>query len=305
MIITQKPDCIKKLIGYNEKTGVICDLPLVCIRKPLYKKRIIKKPYLIFVSNPNFMYNEYNPYMWLHCFRNDINSKKPQYLLPESDFVDKMFVPCCKNSVKYDYCYFTLNDSRGIDYKGFDVFLKSLEVFNDLQLKGVVVSYHGASGKWIFNLTDRQKKLMNSIDVIWHSLNRQGVSKIMSSCKFVFFPNKRDCSPRMIPESFIHDKPVVVNKNIYGGWHYINNNELFGSLFSPDDGLSLERSIKHVMKLKNNQSQIWHESYGFDVSARKLSDLVKKHFKYFDTTHVYFEDFKEVFCEKKKGIKIC
>ena len=47
--------------------------------------------------------------------------------------------------------------------------------------------------------------------------------KILKSCRFLFLPNVYDASPRILSEALACDVPAIVNKNILGGWKYINN----------------------------------------------------------------------------------
>jgi hypothetical protein len=39
----------------------------------------------------------------------------------------------------------------------------------------------------------------------------------------MFVPSESDASPRVITESFVKNTPVLVFKNIYGGWKYVAN----------------------------------------------------------------------------------
>ena len=57
---------------------------------------------------------------------------------------------------------------------------------------------------------------------------------IYSSCRFGLFPNITDCSPRMISECFVHNVPVMVNKDILGGWKYI----------VPETGIFFDKGIR-------------------------------------------------------------
>ena len=57
----------------------------------------------------------------------------------------------------------------------------------------------------------------------------------MSKCKFLFLPNIRDASPRVLTEALVVDVPVLVNKKIYGGTKYVNENT--GELFSDEKDL--------------------------------------------------------------------
>jgi len=45
---------------------------------------------------------------------------------------------------------------------------------------------------------------------------------VLRAARFLFVPNERDPSPRVIAEALCLDVPVVVNRTILGGWKYVN-----------------------------------------------------------------------------------
>ena len=56
--------------------------------------------------------------------------------------------------------------------------------------------------------------------------------KEMQKCRFLFVPNIADASPRVITEAICYNMPVLVNRNILGGWHYVEPG-VTGEFFTP------------------------------------------------------------------------
>ena len=53
--------------------------------------------------------------------------------------------------------------------------------------------------------------------------------------KFIFLPNEKDASPMVLTEALASDVPTLLNKNILGGWKYINNET--GEFFNDENDL--------------------------------------------------------------------
>ena len=94
----------------------------------------------------------------------------------------------------------------------------------------------------------------------------------MSRCHFGFFPNTEDCSPLLLSESLVRNRPVLVNENILGGWKYINDNT--GALFTLDN---LETKLSFIMNNKFDTCEEYMKKYGYKNTAVRLADFCKKH----------------------------
>jgi glycosyltransferase involved in cell wall biosynthesis len=303
--ITQSASRTKEIVGY--RNGKVFDLPLICLRKVLTTSDLskIKKHYFCFTSNYQFseQAHRFKPVVWLHCHRDpSAFSTAPRYLMSESDFLDTSFFPSQIRPKKYDYVYFTGNDyPSGYFYKGFDNFLKILPVLHSMQLKGIVIVYVFKSDKWVFPLSEYEKELLKlpSLKIKFKNLTKQEVSQTMAESKFCIFPNKTDCSPRMIPESFINNIPILMNKDILGGWKYIEETPELGRFFNPMDSSSVQTAIEQTLSLPNNQKEIWMSKYGFWRSSEKLANIIKQNIDLkIDFSHCYFKEFAAVFKTK-------
>ncbi len=300
--IQQAASATKYMVGYMENTNEVIDLPFRCLRKPRPNKTI-KEPYFCFVSSPHWVKQaKYcKPFMWLHCFKNYdfLPAGDPKYLFPESDFIDVSFGSETSNKIEYDYFYFTVNKNRQLGHGASNLY-KGLENFYSLDsalvgLRGVVIVYYGGS-RTFADLIHRKVKSVDKCITTFLSPNNVG--KIMSKCRFGIFPNHADCSPRMIPETFIRNRPILLNKNIFGGWHYLEQNSGLGEFFDPKKTKLARESIHKILSLPNNQRELWSGMYGFEKSSRKLASLIKKHYPgdlSDDISHMYFKEYEQIF----------
>lgn len=300
--IHQKADRVKTLVGFDGKHVV--PLPVLCMRKPVApaKMREVRRPYFCFTSNFAFTTTTHiKPLFWLHCHRDpSAFSNAPAYLMSESDFVDPAFFPSnCSSSKQYDYVCYTCNDyPSGFNYKGFDVFLRVLPILNEMKLSGCLLVYVNTSGDWVMPISSQDRALLESsnLHIVRATLDNNNLAALMSSARFALFPNKQDCSPRMITEGFLNNLPVVMNKNIMGGWKYPEENPAFGATFDPDKLETVKAACQHALALPPVQKEQWMATYGFEKSSRKLANILKKHFHLQSKiTHVYFSEFSEVF----------
>ena len=292
----------KELVGYKQATRELVDVnDLVCIRKPIKKPGMLSDKYFVFTSNPNFRErNDIKPLFWLHCFRNSscIPKNAPHILMSESDFVDPCFFPVVSKPKKIDFICFSCDDyPSGFNYKGFDVFLQILPILNKIGLRGKVIFYVGSGKKWKMPITKEQDVfLRQSVDIEFVTKSQRGVAKAMSRAAFTLFPNRHDCSPRLIAESIINNTPVVINKNIDGGWKYPDTNDIYGACFDPASSESIKQACKHAMSIKGDIQSEWMKEYGFWNSSKKLADIVREYFPIDkDITHLYFKEFERVF----------
>lgn len=296
--INQLPESIKRMIGYNATTRTIVRLPFVCVRKPCPLVNLDGLTYFCFVSNPNFIKrNDIHPFMWLNCYRdeNSLNCSAPKYLISESDFLDHYNVPTPpETATKYDYTYFTLDGAKGNRYKGMKIFLDILPILHSLGLTGLVIVYNTKDG----SCDAKQYMVQHGVKVIG-KLSRHDVMSTIKLGRFSLFPNVDDCSPRLITESFVQNRPCMINVNIHGGWKYVERNPKLGITFEPTNPESIKLSIKHLSRLKFNQRKHWMYDYGFAKMTQRLTTLLKRHLpdcrELNGVTHSYFEEYKPIF----------
>jgi len=300
-----KPDTFKKLSAINEKNKLV-DIPNIVLRKitPVKNQgKNLTKNSICIVCNFRFLENKAE---WskkikaiCHPFRDDSifpdNVKK--YLFSESDFCDKLISPTkykLPEYDKYDFVYFTLNSREGTRSKGIYTLSLLNEVAGILKLKGLVVNYatretakhKGTIYAEASNLVKKQIHRFKNLKVTNNFFRSGYVCGIMNAVKFVYLPSDADASPRLLTESLIRDKPLVINSAIYGGWKYINSEngaffeaptirEFVKNKYKKDYLESLKQSIEKVLSIDNSKiSKEFYKEYGFLNSSKRLAKIV-------------------------------
>jgi glycosyltransferase involved in cell wall biosynthesis len=307
-----KPETYKHLIAV--KNNKIIKIPNMVLRKivPIDKQNAnLTKNSICIVCNFRFLENKPewskkikavgHPFRDDSIFPNTIN----KYLFSESDFCDKL-TTCVDNRMSqwnnqgYDFVYFTLISREGTRSKG--LYLLSLinEVAEDLNLRGLIVNYSTREtakhkGTIYHKSLKKIKKEINTfqnLQIINKNYSSKEVCAIMKSVKFVLIPSDADASPRLIVESLVRDRPLVVNSVIYGGWKYINDKtgsffeapnveECYKEKYSKDYNYyksSLSKSIRKTLSIKRDAciSDNFYEEYGFLNSSKRLANIINK-----------------------------
>ena len=78
-----------------------------------------------------------------------------------------------------------------------------------------------------------------------------------------------DASPRVIGEALLLNTPVIVNKDIIGGWKYVD--EESGVFY---DSLTIKTKIKEIMEKKFNPRKYFLKNYGIQNSGKKFRDFI-------------------------------
>ena len=278
-----------------------------------YKQYLVNKPNKIYLgitsymefpyipSNPNDKYydvkNDYNGkpstcnkyhldmYLdicdgWLHCFKNDdlqkyLPTNKPKALISESDFVNfKRATPITPRNErinkKYDYIYScpkvkeTSTCDDWVSYnKNWPLAEKCIQIFSDMGLKGLLVGRKGC-------------KVPKNCDTTgW--VEYKDMLKLYDQAKFLFLPNEADASPRVLTECLSIDLPCLVNKNIIGGWKYVNNNT--GEFFTNETDVkeSVTKLMSNIDKYEPRKYIV--ENYGPINSGKRLKEFLYKNYK--------------------------
>lgn len=318
MFDIQKTRRLHELAGKHKSGGVGIIPDLLCVRKHMdeshvkygeWKKfsRFDHAKMFGFVSAPQLI-RQHNNVMkhvnvWCHPFR---KQKKIMHrdgchyqLLPESDFMDAEYVFRSEAKVKYDFFYMTVNAKAGIEHKGLNEFIDCLPVIcGKMKLRGLIIVYYPAQGSNRLNvLTSERKRTLSHYDKFltfnWGWLKQPALAAAMASCRFGFFPNQVDCSPRIIPECLVRDRPVLLNKKIWGGWHYVN--EHTGSFINFDDSETWQPALEFMMSHRFSPMENFMSNFGFARSAARLAEYLGEHFEHVkEYSHVYFRPYKQI-----------
>jgi glycosyltransferase involved in cell wall biosynthesis len=245
------------------------------------------------ISNPSDLYHDpkhktwkfdykNNFAGWFYCFKDPDNYFPihiPKLLLSESDFVDaKSIKPDKTSKKKYDFIYichkYNKDDKQCPDdwvtyNKNWKFTLKCLyKMCVNFKLKGLLVGRMGCK------IPPSCEKYIDTTEKLpWKELLKK-----YNECKFVFVPNIYDASPRIITEAMATNLPILLNKNILGGWKYINKQT--GVFFNNIDDLStqLQKLLDNLDTFTPRKYII--ENYGIVHSGKKMLEFIKKHYSY-------------------------
>ena len=94
------------------------------------------------------------------------------------------------------------------------------------------------------------------------------IKKIFES-KFIIISSYEDASPRVICEAMLVNTPILLNKDIIGGWKYINKES--GIFYDSSD---IKIKIKKIMKQKFNPRKFFLNNFGMKNSGKQLRDFI-------------------------------
>jgi glycosyltransferase involved in cell wall biosynthesis len=173
--------------------------------------------YLGFPFQPPVSAPSARPEAWAHCFRSSENlPPAPNVFLPLSDFTDPLLVSPEKVGAtqhhEYDFVYVCQAGSASEQVKGWELARRCLPILTgELGLRGLLV------GRAEIADLDHLDRLDIVGELPWPELMRR-----FAASRFLFVPNGFDPSPRVIAEALLMGTPVLVNRNILGGWHQVN-----------------------------------------------------------------------------------
>lgn len=155
---------------------------------------------------------------WCHCSRAPeefLPAVMPRMRLSLSDFVHPLEVidlACTVPSgASFDFVHVTAAEPWKAEAKGWPLALRCLPRLGDeLGLRGLVVGADGSMVQPIRGLTWRP------------FLPRAQFLSLLARARFLFVPNAADASPRVLAEALSLDVPLLMNRGIVGGWHYLN-----------------------------------------------------------------------------------
>jgi hypothetical protein len=99
----------------------------------------------------------------------------------------------------------------------------------------------------------------------------------MQKCRFLFVPNVSDASPRVITEAICYNMPVLVNRNIVGGWHNVIPH-ITGEFFGDENDIETALDYMTQNMEKYNARDWFLENRGKEKSGRVLAQFLIKHY---------------------------
>ena len=262
---------------YNEYLSLKKNNIILGISSYLEFPNMVTNPFEDFTENyKKYKYKEITE-GWIHGFKNPQNyfpSSMPLLFASESDFIDcNICKPDPSIKKEYDFCYICLKvdqnkklcDDWATWNKNWDLAKKCLDIFwNKYKLKGLLI------GRKDCDLPKGCNDLMTTTDM----LSYDELKKMYNKSKCIFLPNEKDASPRVLTEALAYDIPALMNKNILGGWKYINKET--GEFFSNEN--DIEYSLNVILqKIKNKKYQprnYFVKNYSVINSGKKLKQFL-------------------------------
>jgi hypothetical protein len=217
---------------------------------------------------------------WLHCFRepptNLRQSGLPLMLLTESDLKDAdAYKPDPAIAKEYDFMYVCLQDNDKCEpgwqsyNRNWDLAKQCLEIMcGEFGLRGVLV------GRTNCDFT----KKCNGIVKVIPFLEFDAFQREMQKCRFLFVPNVADASPRVITEALCYDMPVLVNRNILGGWHYVESGVTGEFFTSVHDVRPALRKLTTTHRNAYAPRRHFMRHHGKHRDGRRLAAFLKQHY---------------------------
>ena len=222
---------------------------------------------------------------WCHCFRNPekyIVSKNnkvskqnkdiPKLLCSVSDFPDyKHIKPDPTIKKKYDFIYSCPSDNDECTAgwqswnRNWELAKKCLPIMcKKYKMNGIIIGRKNCD--YTDLCTDRIKIVDYTDD--WNQF-----LTYMKESRFLFCPNIEDASPRVITEAMCCDIPVLLNKNILGGWKYIKSG-VSGEFFTSEKDIS--KALDMITKQNYTPRKHFMEISTDKVYSPLFKDFLKK-----------------------------
>jgi glycosyltransferase involved in cell wall biosynthesis len=178
--------------------------------------------FLSFPSWPPVAEPSAEPQAWAHCFRSPqdfLPDGVPNALLPLSDFTDPLLVSreavAASGDHGADFVYVCQSGPMSEHVKGWELARRCLPILlGELGLRGLLVGRTDIPGLADIDGAD-QLEVVGELP--WPELMRR-----FAASRFLFVPNGLDPAPRVIAEAMLMGTPVLVNRNVLGGWHQVN-----------------------------------------------------------------------------------
>lgn len=100
--------------------------------------------------------------------------------------------------------------------------------------------------------------------------------RYVQQSRFVFLPQIHDASPRVSTQALAFDVPILMNRNIIGGWKYLNENT--GEFFNDMD--DFRTSLRKILTGSYKPREYIMANYGDTKSGPRLKDFVTEHFSH-------------------------
>ncbi|CAK9003574.1 unnamed protein product [Durusdinium trenchii] len=201
-------------------------------------------------------------------------------LLSQSDFSLPGPVPALPK--KYDFTFSGSDQDVAQDCVGWSSFAKNwsfvkeaLEVMcGELQMTGVLVATKDKQGRKACRIPSSCNGLITQTTF----LSQDEFFKYTRQSHFLFLPQVHDASPRVITQALALDVPVLMNKNIIGGWKYLTPTTGEGFNDIHDLKQSIEKLRAGLASKAYAPRRYVDENCGDQISGSRLRHFVETNF---------------------------
>eukprot|EP00808_Paulinella_micropora_P026695 g73551.t1 len=226
---------------------------------------------------PGFLHNMRNPDKVFPPHVKTILMSQSDFQLPDVPFRDYS-VP-----KKYDFTLSGSDQDVERDCVGWSSFAKNwsfvkealVVMCGEFNLTGVLAATMNKKGTKACTVPDSCKGKMLQTTF----LTQEQFFGYLKDSRFSFLPQVHDASPRVATQALAHDVPILMNKNIIGGWKYIHpkTGESFHDM--SDFRENLRTLLQRADKVKYYEPKKWvEEHYGTEKSGKRLFDYVLRNF---------------------------
>jgi hypothetical protein len=204
---------------------------------------------------------------WCHCFREAdaaFPETVPRISLSLSDFTDGRRVsPERAASVPgptYDLVYVCANEPWKRAAKNWDLAQRCIPVLcAELGLRALIVCAPPDAA-----ICGRSVTAAPALP--WDLL-----LGYIARARFLFVPNAADASPRVLAEALCLDRPILVHRNILGGWHYVN--AFTGAFFGGVE--DVVAAARKCLAVTGSPRRWFRANHGPELAGARLLALVR------------------------------
>lgn len=204
---------------------------------------------------------------WLHCFRRPeliFPSEMPIALISRSDFCDPAIIRLSRTK-KYDVVYCCRYGQK--ESKNFEFMVDILPLLSAYSVRLLLPGFPSTEVRYLSGLH-------NKLTISNTKLKHEHFIGALSEARVCLFPNKNDASPRVMAEALCMNMPVLVNRDIVGGWKYVN--ETTGRFFEREDVVvSFEECLQIARHPRCNE---WFKDNYGENSKVRLARFLNENF---------------------------
>lgn len=208
---------------------------------------------------------------WMHCFRDPkayLPCGLPRVFLAESDFTDARRIRpdriddvALPQDKAYDFAYVCGAGEWNAFCRNWKLAKRCLRLLAD---NGFTAAVFGR---------DSLEELAGSPGLTlypylpWYEFHQQ-----LARCRRLLVPNVYDASPRLLAEALCQDIPLMVNRHILGGWHYVERPS--GVFFS--DARDFETALEKLLRRRLRPREYYSRLFGPDYARRRLAKFISR-----------------------------